>query len=111
MVKAASLKHKVTVQVNNSTTGDRGQLVPNWVDETTLVPAQIEELGGKKLELARQLVATASHQITIRYLSSLDTNRRFKDENGRIYNIGSIQDPNLLHFTQICTVTSQEGGS
>jgi SPP1 family predicted phage head-tail adaptor len=110
MVNAGDLRHKVTVQSYTITsTGDRGQPVKSWSTYAT-VPAMIEELGGRKLELARQQVATATHKVTIRYLSQLTVKDRFVFGSLTL-NIGSIQNEKLLNFHQECLCTSQEVGS
>lgn len=107
---AGLLKQRITVQAKSPTgTGDRGQPLFTWQDETTGIPAEVVELAGRKLELARQLVATATHQVTMRYLSSLVPTKRIT-LGGRIFNIGNIQNLNILNFTNVVLVTEQETG-
>jgi SPP1 family predicted phage head-tail adaptor len=111
-MKAGLLRHRVTVQGKAITgTGDRGQTVFTWVDALENVPACIEELSGRRLELARQLIATATHEITIRYWSSLDVLHRVVDEAGNPYYIGAIIDRDKLHFTQVLMCSTQEAGA
>jgi hypothetical protein len=67
-MRAGILKHLVNVQMKTWDVGDRGQ--PINVVWTTLatVPVKIETLSGDKLVIARQLVPTATHEITMRFL-------------------------------------------
>src|SRR4051794_26204140 len=97
-IRAGDLRHLVQLQSYTSSTGDRGQSVKSWSTYAT-VPAMIEELGGRQLELARQLVATATHRITLRYQSSLTVKDRVVFGSS-VYNIGSIQNLNMMNFTQ-----------
>jgi len=105
-VRAGSLRHKITVQSKTVTsTGDRGQPVYSW---TTLATpnASIESATsvGKKAEVARQMVATASHMITMRYLAGIDEKCRVQ-WNGRTFNIGGIwnHEERNIWLTLICT--------
>lgn len=107
---AGNLRHNIVIQSKQVTgTGDRGQDTITWVNTTT-VPAMIEELSGRKLELARQLVATASHKVTIRYLSSLS----IKDKvlfGSRTFNIGAILNTMMMNFTQELLCTEEVEGN
>ena len=105
-VSAGKLRHKITVQQKTQTsTGDRGQPVYGW---TTLATpyASLDSLGaiGKKAEIARQLVATATHEITLRYLAGLDERCRVQ-WNGRTFNIGYIwnHEERNIWLTLLCT--------
>jgi len=67
-MNAGQLRHFVTIEVPTVvSTGIRGQDQLAYT-ELGSVWADIEPLQGKKLEISRQLVATATHQITTRHL-------------------------------------------
>ncbi len=105
MIKAGQLRQRINVERKYIVgTGDRGQPLFAWQAWQSSLPAMVEELSGRKLELARQLVATATHRVTIRYLSGLDVHDRIS-LNGRVFNLGAILDRDLLHFSQelLCT--------
>lgn len=108
-VHAGDLRHSVALQRYTSTTGDRGQPVKTWTTYAT-VPAMIEELTGRKLELARQQVATATHKITLRYYSGVTVKDRVLYD-GKAYGIGDITDRNLMHFSLELLATTQEVGA
>jgi SPP1 family predicted phage head-tail adaptor len=108
-MQAGNLKHLVTISNKVQTgTGDRGQPIYTWQTLGT-VPAEIVELSGRKLELARQLVSTATHQVTIRYLAGLETNSQVVF-GSRTFNIGYVQNVKLMNFTMILTCTEQLTG-
>lgn len=107
---AGELRHPVTIQSKTlGAAGDRGQPSVTWTTEAS-VRAQIEELSGRKLELARQLVATATHRVVIRYLSSLAVTDRVVF-GSRVFNIGHILNWKLLNFTQELICTEQVSGA
>src|SRR5690348_7535038 len=67
-IKTEELRHFATIQNNQPiVTGTRGESVPKWVDVYKNEPVAIHPLGGRELELARQMVPNASHQIRMRY--------------------------------------------
>lgn len=97
MIVAGNLRQRLTLQVDTGTTLDnRGAHVENWVN-LSILPAQVETLDGKKLDVARQVFPMATHKITMRYYP-LDPNlHRFEFE-GRIFSIGSIIDAMNQHI-------------
>jgi SPP1 family predicted phage head-tail adaptor len=69
------------------------------------VPAKVQTLNSssvgesRKAETARQLVPTATHQVTLRFMPNItENNNRFIFE-GLILNIGAVMDKNNRHFT------------
>lgn len=105
-VDAGKLRHLVTVQQKQITgTGDRGQPVYSWTTLATQY-ASIESIPpfGRKMELARQLVATATHEITMRYLAGMDEKCRVQ-WNGRTFQVGYIwnHEERNAWVTLLCT--------
>jgi len=84
------LRHLITITLDVATggVGDRGQ---GEYTTTTLgqMWAKIEPLTGRKMEIARQLVATATHTITCRPLDGVIPACKvvFGD---RTFNVGSV---------------------
>lgn len=109
-IKAGDLKHKVNIEINTPSTGDRGQPVADWTTLYAGVPAKIDDLVGKKLEIARQMVATATHQLTLRYLPGIGVDNRI-NFGGRIFNIGYIQNIQEQNFQLVITATEQQSGA
>jgi len=111
MPTAGELKQRITIEQKNLTgTGDRGQPVFTWETFKPNVPAKVEQLTGRKLELARQLVASASHEVTIRYLAGLDPTMRV-NFGGLILNIGNLSDKLSMHFEIKITCIQQASGA
>jgi len=101
---AGQYKQPITVQTKSlAAPGDRGQAVITWLNEAT-VRARVEDLSGRRLELARQLVATATHQITIRYLAGIKVTDRVVFQ-GRVFHIGAVLNKDNVNFRQelVCT--------
>lgn len=111
-VDAGQLRHLVTVQQKTITgTGERGQPLYTW---TTLATpyASVENIPpfGKKFEMARQLVATATHEITMRYLSGLTETGRIQ-WNNRTFTIGYIWNHEERNIWVTLLVTEQKTGA
>jgi SPP1 family predicted phage head-tail adaptor len=107
MLLAGELRHIITITLQTKTgQGDRGQDV---YDTTTVgtVPAKIEPLSGRKLELARQLVSTATHEITIRYLSGVVPECQVT-YGSRTFNVGAVRNLMETSFAMVLTVTEQQ---
>ena len=73
----------------------------------TLVRCKIETLSGRKLELARQLVATATHRVTMRYRAIDTETNRLVYKTGRVMNIGWQDDVDQMHVRLELLVTEQ----
>jgi SPP1 family predicted phage head-tail adaptor len=94
----------VEMQVSGGT-GDRGQPLYTWT-EPAKVWVKIEALTGRKLEIARQVVPTATHEIAMRFLDGLAVTDRIRDlDTHKIYQIGLIQIPFLFRYAHLLTVT------
>jgi SPP1 family predicted phage head-tail adaptor len=82
-MRIGALRHKVLVQSFSGAKDTAGHYDKdndtNWTtDATGTVWGSIEPLSGEELEHARQLVATATHKVTIRYLADLTPDKRIK---------------------------------
>ncbi len=90
IVAAGELRHVVTVQVRADTIGARGQRTAAWVDEYT-DRAKIETVSGRESESARQLYASASHRVTMRYRPGMTPQKRLV-LGSRVLEIGHVDD-------------------
>ena len=117
-MKAGQLRNYVDVQRKVLlSTGSRGESAYQWETVYSRVPARVQTLTSstvgeaKKVEITRQLVPLATHQVTIRYLSGLTESMRFVF-NGLVLNIGMIADKENLHFTQdvYCVADMSDNG-
>lgn len=105
MITASDLRHSITITLETKIgTGARGQ--DEYVTKTLgQVMAKIEPLAGRKLEIARQLVPTASHEVTIRYLQGVtpDCQVHFGT---RLFNIGNVNNKLENNF-EMCLLCSE----
>lgn len=110
-MNAGKCRQLVTIQKKGPiTTGDRGQPVYEWVTLQKAY-ADIEPLpAGKILEQARQLVAKATHQITIRYVGELTELMRIVDYAGTVYQFGYLMNVDHRFFSQTLLVSVQASG-
>jgi len=86
------LRHRITFQRQEDTKDNAGRIVGNWIDVRTC-SAEIITLSGNEAEIARQLIASATHRIRIRAtrVIQLTTKHRISFR-GRIFSIGHIDD-------------------
>jgi len=108
MIYAGQLRNMVQLQSYSASTGDRGQAVRTWSTYAT-VPAAVEPLAGRKLELARQLVETATHKVSIRFHPSLTVKDRIVF-GSRILHIGNVNDAYSVGLSMELICTEQIGG-
>ena len=88
-----------SVQWNEPTYGDWSTAATVW--------GKIEPLSGRELVFAAQVVADATHQVTVRYYAGLSPRMRFlytDDVTGaqRTLNIEYVKDEDERHVKQIC---------
>lgn len=99
MIDPGELRHKVAIERKvRSGTGPRGESVFAFQEQYTRW-AKIEPLGGasaggrfsgREVEISRQLVATATHRITLRFCDLTTRDRlRYK---GRTFNVNDAAD-------------------
>jgi len=96
-MRGGALRRRITLQTRSTARSSYGQRSEVWTDYMTDVPAGIEPLTGRALEVARAIYSEVSHLITIRYSDRLSDPRfvatlRAVYENGgttRYFNIGA----------------------
>lgn len=106
-IKPGELRHRVTVKEKTQTgTGTRGEPLVTWPDRFERW-AKVETLSGRKAEIARQLVAQATHLITLRWNGDVTVNDRviFK---GRTFNVGHLADVDERRIRLELTCTEQK---
>ena len=90
-MRAGKLRHKVTIQTPTAPTDNYGDEITGW---TTLaqVWAGLRYLSGQELKrvLAQEETATQGAEWTIRYLSTVDTEKRIS-WNSRIWDIQAVK--------------------
>jgi SPP1 family predicted phage head-tail adaptor len=112
---AGELRQRVAIEVDTTTDNTRGNKKRTWATMVvsgkplSAVACKIETPAGRKLELARQLVPSATHTITMRY-RVLDVNANRLNCRGRIFYIGHQEDVEERHVKLILTCTEQLSG-
>lgn len=99
-----SLRHKITLQTPPTGTGTRGERTGSWSDVAT-VRAQIEQLSGDEIEQAHQLVANATHRVTIRYTANITPEHRVKFGSRYLY-VGAVND--IENLNRLIVLTCRE---
>ena len=86
--------------------GPRGEDITTPVTIGT-VQAKIEPLTGRKLEIARQLVSTATHEITIWYLDGVVPECTVT-YGARTFNVGAVRNILETGFIMVLTCTEKQ---
>jgi SPP1 family predicted phage head-tail adaptor len=102
-VDGTIFRHHVSIEQNQPTTGSRGESLPNWTTVLAGVPAAIEPLSGRQLELARQMVTNATHKITTRYHPNIEAVNYRILWNDHTFTIGLVIDPDFRHRQLVMT--------
>lgn len=107
-VNTEQFRHHVTIQENQPTgTGSRGESLTNWVDVYKAVPAAIQPLTGRELELAKAQMVNATHRITTRYLPNVSAINWRIQWQGETFTIGYVQNPDYRNRVLIITAYSE----
>jgi head-tail adaptor len=108
-MRLGELRHKVQIQRQREGDADAQGDNENkniWDNIYADVPASIRQLSMRELELARQVVARASHRITIRFHPDIQSTDRILF-GSRVFGIGSIN--NLDERNHWLEITASEG--
>lgn len=108
-LKICDLRHRITVQAENPTTGTGGGRGNPWASPTTVatVSACIEPLRGMERVRAMQIQDTTTHKITLRYRSGILPRHRIKFGT-RLFNIHSVI--NVEERNRWIEIMAEEGG-
>lgn len=112
-IYAGDLQQVLTVEVKaTGPKGTRGEPPADpWGqdgDSPTTVRASILPLSGRKFEIARQLVPTATHEIATRWYPGMTPKKRFK-RGDRIFNIGHVLNVLEMDLKLLFTCTEDQG--
>lgn len=110
-IEAGSLRHYVTIEHKVEVAkGQRGDPKGIWTALYEDVPALIEALTGKQLEITRQLVPTATHRVTLRYHAGVTAQMRVAYR-GKYLNVEYVAEGDYRLRYQELTCTEQRGGA
>jgi len=90
-----SLRHQVIIEDPPAGTGTRGERTGDWTELAT-VRASIEQLSGDEIVQAHQLVANATHRVTIRYTAGVSPEQRVKFGD-RFLHVGAADNVDQLN--------------
>ncbi|MCP4934297.1 MAG: phage head closure protein [bacterium] len=90
MMRAGALRHRVILESATKTSDGGGGSMIFWEQEATLWVA-IKPLSGRELLSAGQFSSRLTHQITLRYISQILPEMRFRKGN-RIFAIRAVLD-------------------
>lgn len=105
-----SLRHRITLQTPGAPIPDGdGGYTETWTSLGVRVPASVEPASARSLEriAANTVTSTASHLVTLRYLSGVTTKTRitFHDQTDRTFSVTGIHDPEERHRVLILECT------
>ena len=112
-MKAGQLRHRVTIESPTRARDANGQNIPTWTEVDT-VAARIKDLSARQIALnqASTNTATATYEITIRFLKSLQQLHRIRfDDNktgtvvARYFTINDIDDVEERGIEQVIKAT------
>lgn len=107
-MRAGQLRHRIKIQKQKPIVGEHGQNVGCYQTLYDGIHASIVTLTGRELELAHEILATATHTVKCRYLSGVDETCQIIWD-CRTLGIGAVMvgdrtnDNRKLGLTMICT--------
>ncbi len=110
MIRAGALRTRIEVWEDLAVQGgatDLGELPVNYQPVATRWGC-IEGLAGRELERARQVVATATHKIILRWVKGLNPRHQLR-WGSTVYEIGHIISPQPVDIEMQVYVTERPG--
>jgi SPP1 family predicted phage head-tail adaptor len=100
-MRVGELNRRVTIQQRATGKDADGQPSETWQDLLSCWAA-IRPLGGRELLLAKSVQAESTHEVTMRYRTTVTAGMRIVYE-GRIFNITNINDVDTKHQTLVAS--------
>lgn len=108
MTRAGTLNHRGDIlSLQGSGTGTRGQTQKTFLPKYSDVAASIVTLSGRELEIARQTVPSATHQIELYWQAGVTAKMRFAFKT-RSFSIGHVNNVDEMNETLILTTTEEQ---
>ena len=100
------MRHRVELQNRQATDPDsRGNITGDW-ETTDVMPAEIVALSGREAEIARQLVADATHRVRVRADQRITPKSRFVFEGRNLY-VGHVERVAEVNHWMKCLVSEK----
>lgn len=110
-MQAGTLRHRLEIHTNTTTTGNTGQAKPSWARSTT-VWGRLSPLNGRELMVAREVTPEVTHKIEIRADATLTEQDKFiLQGTSREFHILSIRDIDERGIKKIIMVKEHVGQS
>lgn len=97
VLSPGELNRRITLQTRTSTQDTYGQAQDTWTDWATCW-AKIESMSGNEMVAAQAINAELTHKVTIRYRPGVLASMRLL-YGDRIFNIGSVVEPEAAHVS------------
>lgn len=97
ILSPGELNRRVTLQTRTSVQDTYGQAQDTWADWATCW-AKIEPLSGNEMISAQAINAELTHKVTIRYRPGVLASMRLL-YGGRIFNVGSVIEPQMARVS------------
>lgn len=115
-MRAGTLRHQITIQVEQPTQNERGAVSPGWGDLAT-VYANVRTVSGDERQASDQVIPVAAHQVEIRWplprAIVLTTKHRVKwqstGKTARYFGIVAISEPDNRMRRVVLTCTELVG--
>jgi SPP1 family predicted phage head-tail adaptor len=108
-MRSGQYRHFCDIEVNRPLQGQRGP-VDNWLTLYSSVPMSIDALAGRLIEIAKQLVPSATHKVGLRYLSGIVAGETRINYGGRLFYVGYVDEWDFRGRYLTLTCTEQQGG-
>lgn len=108
-MKAGKLRHLIDIQARTLTPDAHGGRERDWHEDEPFAKgiwASVEPLSGSEQWRARQVQASTTHKVTIRYLAGVTSKMRVKF-GSRYLLIESVKDDEERHWEMILMCTEQ----
>lgn len=99
-MRAGTLRQRVTIQTPSTTRNDRGAEVISWADVAT-VWAEVRTPDGRERTANEQVVAMATHVVTMRYRAGLTPTQRLR-WGTRVLSLLATPDPDNRRRMLVC---------
>ena len=108
-VRSGDFNRRISIQARDNTPDSFGQISSAWT-EVLNCWARIQPLSGRELMAAQAINAEVTHQVGIFFRPTVTAAMRAVYQ-GRVFNIHSVIDPEMAHFTLelLCSEGLNEG--
>ncbi|MBD2798921.1 phage head closure protein [Xenorhabdus sp. M] len=105
-MRAGALRHRVTIQKNESSRSPGGSVIKTWIDVAE-VWAEVKFINGRELVASGRILSEATVRIWLRYRADITTTHRIFYQGdatqGQFFSIVAvIPEPKRTHLELLC---------